>query len=318
MRPGRSILIILIMLAGVLEGYSQSDSMRISMPYPVHSQYLQNGLVINPAYAGSREALSVFASYRLQWVGLDYGSPSYETFSIHSLMKNNKVGLGLTAQFLKYGPTKGTGVYAMYTYHLQVGKARLSLGLKGGFDMANTNYTGLDYITHPDGAFEGDYKPYFMPNVGAGFYLYSKKFFLGAAIPQFFSYVKQSDGKISFNTFSKFDIQASAGALIRFADAFKFKPSVFIEYSLDKAKNMRIDLNGNFIISDLVWVGGSWRTSEKVAVGILQVQLNPQIMIGYSYDYPLGTMSTYASGSHEIVLRYEFGYKVTAANPRYF
>jgi hypothetical protein len=81
---------------------------------------------------------------------------------------------------------------------------------------------------------------------------------------------------------------------------------------------MRIDLNGNFIISDFIWIGGSWRTTENVAVGILQLQLNPQIMFGYSYDYPVGALSNYSKGSHEVVLRYEFGYKVTAANPRYF
>jgi hypothetical protein len=65
-------------------------------------------------------------------------------------------------------------------------------------------------------------------------------------------------------------------------------------------------------------VGGSWRTSEQVAVGILQVQLNPQIMIGFSYDYPVGRMSSFSKGSTEFILRYEFGYKVSAANPRYF
>ena len=92
-----------------------------------------------------------------------------------------------------------------------------------------------------------------------------------------------------------------------------------LDYSLQEAKKLtRLDLSGNFILADLVWVGGSWRTTEQVAVGILQVQMNPQLMFGFSYDYPTGRMHTYSSGSSEFILRYEFGYKVSAANPRYF
>jgi type IX secretion system PorP/SprF family membrane protein len=236
---------------------------------------------------------------------------------MHSLLKNNHVALGLTLQTLQYGYTKGTSVYADYAYHITVGKSRLSMGLKAGFDMANSDYSGINLIYTPDEAFAGANK-YFMPNVGAGVYFYNNKFFIGAAVPTFLSYEKSSGGKVSLGTFTQFDVQATAGALIKFADEFKFKPSVFVDYSLDKTKDMRIDLNANFIICDLIWIGGSWRNSEKVAVGILQVQVSPQMMFGFSYDYPVGKGSTYPKGSVEGSLRYEFGYKVTAANPRYF
>ncbi len=80
----------------------------------------------------------------------------------------------------------------------------------------------------------------------------------------------------------------------------------------------KFDINGNFILADLIWAGASWRTTEEVVVGILQVQLNPQLMFGFSYDYPVGRMNSYSKGSSEFILRYEFGYKVSAANPRYF
>ena len=92
-----------------------------------------------------------------------------------------------------------------------------------------------------------------------------------------------------------------------------------IDYSLQSTKKLtQLDINGNFILADLIWLGGSWRTSEEVAVGILQIQPNPQFMIGFSYDYPIGRMNSYSKGSSEFILRYEFGYKVSAANPRYF
>ena len=94
---------------------------------------------------------------------------------------------------------------------------------------------------------------------------------------------------------------------------------MLIDYSLQNTKKLtQFDINGNIIMADLIWLGGSWRISEEVAVGILQVQLNPQLMFGFSYDYPVGRMNSFSKGSSEFILRYEFGSKVSAANPRYF
>jgi len=315
----RHIFFAIFILLSVfrLAGQTVSDQTKISLAYPVYSQYLHNGLLINPAYAGSREVLSLFLSGRLQWAGIK-GAPVSETVSLHTLMKNDRVGLGLTGQFFKYGFSKSTSVYVDYAYHVRVGKGKLAFGLKTGFDMSNTDYTGILLIDPSDPAFITNDKPYFLPNAGAGLYFYGKKFFIGAAVPSFLGYVKNSAGKVSFDAFSDFDAYISAGALITFAPSFKFKPSVFVDYSVQKTKKMQIDLNGNFIVYDFLWLGGSWRFSEEVAVGIVQFQINPQIMFGYSYDYPVGRLNTFSKGSHEIVFRYEFNYKVNATNPRYF
>lgn len=315
----KGFICIIIFMLPVLstEGQTGSDSTKISLAYPVYSQYLQNGLMINPAYAGTREVLSFFMSGRLQWAGID-GAPKSETLSLHSLLKDDRVGLGFSGQMFTYGLTKSYSIYADYAYHLSLGEGKLSLGLKAGFDMSNTDYSNILLNDKNDEAFLVNDKPYFLPNAGAGLYYYNKKFFIGAAIPSFLSYVNDGGGKVSFNAFSDFDVYVSAGALITLSPSFKFKPSAFLDYSVQKTKKTQLDLNGNFIIRDMVWIGGSWRTSEQVAVGILQLQVNPQLMIGYSYDYPVGMMNTYSKGSHEIILRYEFSYKVNAANPRYF
>jgi type IX secretion system PorP/SprF family membrane protein len=319
------ISILLLLLCYSVSGQVDTNNIKIGVPIPVYSQYLQNGLLINPAYAGSREALSLFISGRRQWDGIE-GSPYLETVSIHSLLKNDRVGLGLYGQFMQYGDaqygiSKFTSIYADYAYHLHLGKGRLSLGLKAGLDIFSTKYTEAfrKTLTDPsDPAFRGN-ESYPMPNFGAGAYYYGKKFFIGAAIPAFLSYYRSiNNNKASPTAFKDIDVNISAGGLITFSESFKFKPSLFIDYSFQQTKKMRVDLNGNFIIKDFVWIGGSWRTSEQVVVGILQFQLNPQLMVGYSYDYPVGNMSTYSKGSHEIVLRYEFSYKVSASNPRYF
>jgi len=312
-------VLLCFLIPGRLHGQAVPDSARISLGYPVYSQYLHNGLMINPAYAGSREALSAVLSYRMQWMGTP-GAPVLQSVSLHSPMKNDRVALGLKAQFMQYGVTKSTSVYAVYAYHVRVGNGKLSFGLKAGVDMSNTNYTGLLLTNMGDPVFTTDEKLYILPNVGAGVYYFSKRLFAGFSVPSFLSYKRTDQGSTqAYHSFNEYDIIFSAGGLITFSQALKFKPSVLVDYSLQETKKLnQLDINGNFIIADLVWIGASWRTSEEVIVGLLQVQPTPQLMIGLSYDYPAGRMNTYSKGSSEFILRYEFGYKVSAANPRYF
>ena len=323
MQKLKIIITFLLVLAGVQAAGQEQAS--ISLAYPVYSQYLHNGLVINPAYAGSREAISVFLSYRDQWLGID-GAPTSQTLSLHSLMKNDHVGLGLTGQYYTYGVSKLVSANANYAYQVRLGNGRLALGLNAGFNMLSSNYSA-DFINSltssrvtgspSDPAFAADEKPITVPNIGSGFYYFSEKFFIGAAVPSFISFTSNS-GQVTYKTFKDFDILLSAGGLITFTDAFKLKPSVFVQSSTQKTKPMRIDLNVNFIISDFLWLGGSWRTSEQVVVGILQLQVNPQLMFGLSYDYAVGKIDLNSNGSLEAIFRYEFGYRVSAANPKYF
>lgn len=311
-------ILLLIIICG--STYSQiPDSSRICLGYPVYSQYLQNGLMINPAYAGSREALCAFLSYRMQWMGTS-GAPVMQTVSLHTPMKNDRVALGLKARFMQYGVTKSTSVYGIYAYHIRIGKGKLSFGLKAGADLSSADYTGLNLIDAGDPVFTTPEKPYTLPNAGAGIYYFSNRIFAGVAVPSFLNYRRTDHGTTqAYHSFSEYDFIFSAGGLVTFSPVFKFKPSILVNYSLENTKNInQLDINGNFIIADIIWVGGSWRTSEQVAVGILQILPIQQLMIGFSYDYPVGRMNSYSKGSSEFVIRYEFGSKVSAANPRYF
>jgi type IX secretion system PorP/SprF family membrane protein len=160
-----------------------------------------------------------------------------------------------------------------------------------------------------------------LPNVGAGVYYSSSKLFAGLSVPSFLSYAKTGSGSVqAFHSFNNYDFIFSGGGLITFSPFFKFKPSVLINYSLNSTRKLtQLDLNGNIILADMLWIGGSWRTTEQVAVGILQFQVNPQMMFGLSYDYAAGRMKSFnTGGSTEFILRYEFGYRVSASNPRYF
>jgi Bacteroidetes-specific putative membrane protein len=312
-------MILLLSICCASFGQSGADSARITFGYPVYSQYLQNGLMINPAYAGTREALSIAISGRKQWLGMS-NSPVLTTVSLHSPIKNDKVAFGLMAQFMNYGVTSSQSFYAIYAYHIKLAKGKLSFGLKTGFDRSTTNYSILKGIQSGDPVFEDNEKPYLLPNVGAGVYYFSDRFFGGVSVPSFLFYRNIGSGKTqAYHSFSEYDLMITAGGLITFSQDFRFKPSVLLDYSLRNSAHInQLDFNGNFIIADVLWIGGSYRTTEQVAVGIIQVQAIPQLMFGVSYDYPAGRMTTYSKGSGEVFLRYEFGSKISVANPRYF
>jgi type IX secretion system PorP/SprF family membrane protein len=221
---------------------------------------------------------------------------------------------------MQYGYTKSESIYASYAYHIKLGYGKISFGLKGGFDRSTADYSGILLTTPGDPVFSGNERPYFLPNVGTGIYYFSNDLFAGISVPTFLSYRKTGSGSVeAFHSFGNYDFLLTSGALITLSEFLKLKPSVLVDYSLQKTKKIsQLDISCNFIIGDIFWIGGSWRTNEEVAVGIFQVQASPQFMFGFSYDYPTGRMNSFSSGSGEFVLRYEFDYRVSAANPRYF
>lgn len=316
----RIFSVLLLATAGLAaSGQHVADSFRISLGYPVYSQYLQNGLVINPAYAGTRGAMSAFMSYRMQWIGTK-GSPLLQSLSVHSPMKNDKVSLGLLARFMQYGVTKTSSVYADYAYAIRFREGRLSFGLQGGLDISNTDYSGILLFDQDDPVFEDNNKAYVLPNIGAGVYYFTGRYFAGLAIPSFLSYRRSSGGSTHlYHSFGEYSFVASGGAVFDLTADIKLKPSLLFDYSLRRTRKLnQFDLNLNIIYADMFWGGLSWRVPEQVVVAIFQVQMNQQIMAGISYDYPAGRMNSFSKGSTEFTLRYDFGYKVSAANPRYF
>lgn len=285
--------------------------------YPGFSQYLTNGMVINPAYTGSRGTLSTLFAMKKQWAKVE-GAPTVQAASIHAPLKNDKVALGLMYSRNSYGITIDQSVYVTYAYHIHFQKSRLSFGIQGGADLSNTNYQGINTGTPNDPAFEGEPETKAFPNVGAGVYYYSSSIFLGASVPALLSYTSEASTPEadSYHSVQDYRLLFLAGGLISFSQNFRFKPSVLMKYSAEE--EIALDINGNFIIADLFWLGASYRTVEESVVGILEVQLTQQLKIGYSYDYQMGEIGNFSSGSHEVLLRVEFGRKVNASSPKFF
>lgn len=276
---------------------------------PVFSQYMVNGMAISPAYTGSREALAASLIYRQQWIGIE-GAPSTQTFSIHSALKKH-TGLGLLLFNDKIGVTRKMGASINYAYRLLMGKSRLAFGVSGQYISTSSKWSQVYTGETTDPVFQNDDPTWYSPNAGAGIYFYNPKLYAGLSVPEFLT------NEYNRNEFRKdnLNIYYTMGFISRLSKDVVLKPSTLIKYR--QASPVQVDLNLNLYLKDLVELGISWRSGDAI-VGLVQVNLNPQFKIGYSYDHSISALKKFNSGSHEFMLHYEFKYKSNAINPRYF
>lgn len=299
-----------ILILGILL-HPEADAQK----FPVYSQYMMNGLSINPAYAGSREVLSTSFLYRRQWVGFE-GAPTIFSMGAHMPVRNQKMAVGLQVFNESIGIERNTGLFGNYAYRIQTGKGKLSLGLKAGFNLVKALENKVilkDRII--DHAFDNTEETAFMPNFGFGLYYFTSGYFAGVSVPSILNY--RNGSTESATAFNEYNVLLTGGYLFKINDQFKVKPSTLVKYQ--SGSQPQADMNVNFIFfrDDLLWLGLSYRSSEAL-VSLIEVQVSRKFRIGYSYDYSIGSMSKYNSGSHEIMIRYEWREKVDTLNPLYF
>lgn len=283
---------------------------------PLTSQYLFNGLVINPAYAGSRDALAANINYRHQWVGFD-GAPVTQTISVHAPLKRRKLGLGLVLYNDKIGVSNETGVFSNYSYRIKFRNGKLAFGLGAGFTVFRSQWSTLAVQQANDQSFMTDTRGRFRPNFSGGAYYYTKKWFLGLSAPFLIArrFSPTNDGWRLSDTKADLQPMLTGGYLIELTHDTKLKPSALIRYRT--ASGIQADISTNLILKDKVWIGVSYRTADAL-IGSLEVLPTPQWRIGYAYDMGLSKLVAYHSGSHELMLQYEFGYRIRVKDPRYF
>lgn len=287
---------------------------------PVVSQYMFNHLLLNPAYAGSKDYFSGTLLHRSQWTGWK-GAPQTEIFTFHALLKDKVNGLGLTVANDRIGVTNQTDAYGNYAYHIPLGEHhRLSLGLKGGLSFYQAHLDQLIYWDEQDVAFAGGTKTWLIPNAGAGAFFYSKRFYAGVSVPHLLSYDPNEIFSISPNVATVPNIRRhyflTSGYAFEVNPNLVVKPSVLLKYC--PRSPLQADFNLNVLFNNVLWVGGSFRTGDSF-VGMVELQATKRFKLGYAYDYTLTPIKNYSHGSHEIMLGYDFGYQVVKMkSPRYF
>lgn len=279
----------------------------------MYTQYMFNALALNPAYAGSRNVISATALYRNQWSGIK-GAPETTTLTIDAPIDDKKIGLGLQLFSDKLGITSNTGLVASGAYRIRMDKGSLSFGLQTSLSGFKANYQNV--VLDPSGsntdmAFQDNVNK-FLFNVGTGVYYNSDKFYVGLSAPQLLP------NKLYSTNLSKQEIHLflTAGVVFALNDDFKLKPSIMVKEV--KGAPIEGDLNATLWIKDVLAIGAQYRSNADVS-GLLEVQATPQIRIGYAYDHSITKLQQFNSGSHEIMLRYEFGFsKDKFISPRYF
>lgn len=305
--------LILLGLVSVGSAYSQQQ--------PLYTMYMWNQLILNPGYAGTRDALTASAVWREQWVGLD-GAPSTQVLSIHSPLPNEKVGLGLTVQNDHIGITNNTGVFGDFAYHLDVSEnSKLSLGLRAGFNIYQADFSRLDNIETNDPAFNKNVENNFLPNFGFGAYYYGNRGYVGFSMPTIIENELNSGnnpGKdhLDVNSRHYYLMGGYVFNLSQDSLGVMFKPSAVIRM-VDGAP-VSFDLSANFLIKQKLWLGAAYRYKDSFAA-LVSFQFTDHLQAGYSYDFGTSDLRSYNGGSHELMLTYDFFRKdIKTKNPRYF
>ena len=288
-----------------------------------YSFYMFNGLYLNPAYAGSHDVVNTMAIYRTQWTKVD-GSPRSASVSIHSPIGHSNNALGFIFTNDRLGSIQSNAFQLSYAYRIPVGKkknTKISLGVQAGI----TNYQNRlgDLLTNPglngvDPTFANNHNLW-LPNVGVGIYIYSKKYFVGLSVPHLLNFslndkLAYAGDKATYARLYRHYL-LTAGYVFDLGKKVKFRPSFLMKYVHNAP--LDFDITAAFMFVDRIWLGASHRVGDSYDF-FGDFYITPQFHIGYDYDLTISGLSKYAGGTHEIMIGYDFAYKKSKlVNPRY-
>lgn len=300
----KNVYILLVAIGAGFSSLAQQD--------PHFTQYFDNTLFVNPAYAGSRGMLNVTGIHWEQWAGFA-GRPVSSTLSIHSPLSYESVGLGFTVVNDKSGPVSQTMFYGDFSYTVRFrNKSRLAFGIKGGINLINIGTSSLETTTESDPKLLQNVRNAVNPNFGFGIYYHTPKFFIGASSPKI---VEASyDGSVS--KIEKRHYYGIIGGVITLSEKWKLRPTGQVK--LTAGAPASIDMSVAGIFRDKFWIGAMYRYDAAFGA-FVQFQLIPQLKIGLATDFGTQSIRNYNYGTFEIMASYDFIFKKQGIrSPRYF
>jgi type IX secretion system PorP/SprF family membrane protein len=280
--------------------------------------YMFNGLAINPAYAGSRERPTIVAVYRHQWTGFE-GAPRTAVLSGHAPLLNDKIAIGGTLCSDNISVFNNITLNFDYAYRLRFKNpkaGKLSIGMNVTLNNYRARWTDITPNDAVDPSFLASDESILTPNFGAGVYYYTEKFYAGVSIPRFINMSLKDDASLEGTDEIAREWKHyfyTIGAVFDIGKHVKFRPSVLLKHV--KNAPFEADINVGFLFKEAFWIGGGYRTGDA-AIFIAEYDFAKGIRIGYAYDYTVTELNDYTSGSHEIMVGYEFQNKDTYLTPR--
>ena len=296
---------------------------------PQFSQYIFNGLHINPAYAGYKGDGYIQTTYRSQWINFP-GAPKTLSFTADLSANEGRMGLGVTYLKDQIGLTESNLGMLTYSYRIATGdRSMLSLGVSAGISEYAFDPTRMVTV-NPDPLLPSSRVAATSPNLNTGLFFHSDKFYAGLSAYNLIgrrSLLRQ-DIAVAFHDFHYY---LTFGGMVRLADDVQFKPSVLIKQV--KGSPTSYDLNAMFLFQERVWLGGSFRSNVRVFEDQLQQDLSKRnavalvmeyfvsssMRVGYAYDYNLNALNSYRTESHELSVGvYLNRQRKIIYNPRWF
>lgn len=281
------------------------------------TQYLDNMIYYNPAYAGSNDMLSISALHRQQWAGFK-GAPMSTTLGINTPLRYDNIGIGMSLLNDKVGPTNNTWINADVSYSLKFKrhKGRLSFGLKGGVNLLNGDINQLYKQDDSDEILDVRYQNEAKFNIGAGVYYHSEQFFVGVAVPRIIDNVKEANELINPKYISQRHYYLTIGGYINANRMLKIRPSAMLKVTENSP--MAIDANLAFIFYNQFWVGANYRVLESAGIYV-QYQISNQFKVGYAFEFSTTQLRAHNAGTHELMISYDLLLNNKSfASPRYF
>tara|TARA_R110000765_G_scaffold28703_3_gene69184 strand:+ start:252 stop:1205 length:954 start_codon:yes stop_codon:yes gene_type:complete len=281
-----------------------------------YTQYMYNTVSVNPGYAGSRGHISIAALHRSQWVGLD-GAPKTQTFNVHSPIGYRGVGLGFSIVNDEIGPTSETNFDIDFSYTIYTSKeGRISFGLKASANLLDIRFSELNqYSTDP--TLQQDIDNRLTPNIGAGVYYHTNKFYLGLSVPRFLETSHFQETNLS-TAKEQMNLYLISGYVWDLNEFVKFKPTILTKVVIGAP--LQLDLSANFMLNDKFIIGAGYRWDAAISA-MAGFNISNKFLIGIAYDKETTELGNAAfnDGSFEVIFRYDFiSTKNNLKSPRFF
>ncbi|MFZ9046120.1 MAG: type IX secretion system membrane protein PorP/SprF [Cyclobacteriaceae bacterium] len=291
----------------------------VAQQRPFTSTYQYNLLLLNPAYAGSLDVLSVIGVHRTQWVNLP-GAPKYSALSAHNSFAGNRIGTGFFLTQDNIGVHEDLAFYSSYAYKIPMKFGILAMGISGGFNSRMSDFTQIDLLDGNDPVFNGTnggVRRRFSPNFGTGVYFANPNFYLGVSIPYILENKTIDDLEFAINGEESRETRyyyVTSGVIFPISSSIKLAPAFVIR--AQEESRPAWDISTNLIFDEIAYIGLNVRNSGEVAI-MGQMILNENFRVGYAYDFITDRDRARVSpGSHEVLLNYRIKLKNTRKNPQ--
>lgn len=282
------------------------------------SQYMFNGLFLNPAYAGSHPYISASLLHREQWLNVD-GAPRTSLLGIDGPFLGDKMGLGFTLAHDAIGVSRDLEMAGHYAYRLRTGaNGHLAFGLKAGISLYSARLSDLVYWDEQDPLYQQNISNAVVGKFGFGVYWHDDRSFIGLSVPTIYA----ADGRIATKVadvrerYYEQHFYLYTGRVFTLSEDVDLKPSVLVKYQ--QHAPAEVDLNCNVLYKERFWLGAGYRTGDAI-VGMIEYQVSPMFRVGYAYDMTTSRLRDYTHGSHEVMLGIDLGRDpIKIKTPRYF